>query len=70
MGVDLQGVDAASIDRPDLKRDLVTYVPAADLPVGHFTHRDARDIRGPPPDWPGFHETYPSLILTTQRVRI
>lgn len=70
MGVDMQKADTASIDKPDLKKEIVVYGLAYTQPIIQNLHAEAGDIRGPPPDWPDIHETQPSLILTTQRFRI
>lgn len=70
MGVDMQKADTSSIDKPDLKKEIVVYGLVYTPPIIQNLHLEAGDIRGPPPDWPDIHETQPSLILTTQRFRI
>lgn len=70
MGVDLQKADTVSLDKPDLKKDFFVYTPTDDPLAGQITLTDAGSIRGPPPDWPSLHETQPSILLTTQRLRI
>lgn len=70
MGVDMQQADMTRISKPDLKTDFVVYVPVTDIVSHQIAHTGAGSIRAPPPDWPDLYETQPSLILTTQRLRI
>lgn len=70
MGVDMQKADTASLDKPDIKKDLVIYALVADVSASRFSPADVGTIRGPPPDWPAFSQTQPSILLTTQRLRI
>ena len=70
MGINMQQADTASIDKPNLKSDFAVYIPVSDIVSSQTAPADAGYIRGPPPDWPNLHETQPSLILTTQRLRI
>jgi hypothetical protein len=70
MGVDMQKADTASLDKPDIKKDLVIYALVADVSASRFSAADVGTIRGPPPDWPAFSQTQPSILLTTQRLRI
>ncbi|MCC6598093.1 MAG: hypothetical protein IT559_04835 [Alphaproteobacteria bacterium] len=69
-GVDMQKADTASYDKPDIKKDLIVYPLVADIAVSRFLPTDVGTIRGPPPDWPAFSQTQPSILLTTQRLRI
>ncbi len=69
-GVDMKTTDTTGIDKLVLMEDFSAYTPMADIPVSHVTHMDSKEIRGPPPDWPGLYKIQPSLILTTQRFRI
>lgn len=70
MGVDMQKADTASLDKPDIKKDLIVYTLVADVSPSRFLPADAGAIRGPPPDWPALSQTQPSILLTTQRLRI
>lgn len=70
MGVDMQKAGTSGIDIPDLKKDFVVYDLTSGADVVQVLHVHEGVIRGPPPNWPDFHETQPSLILTTQRFRI
>lgn len=70
MGVDFQKADTASLEKPDLKSDSVVYALMADVVIKPMAHTDAGTIRGPPPDWPALSQTQPSILLTTQRLRI
>lgn len=70
MGVDMQKADAASLDKLDIKKDLIVYTLVTDAAVSQFAPTDAGTIRGPPPDWPALSRTQPSILLTTQRFRI
>ncbi len=69
-GVDMQKADAASLEKPDLKSHSLLFVLVDDLALDNFSHADAGNIRGPPPDWPALSRTQPSILLTTQRFRI
>lgn len=70
MGVDFQKADTASLEKPDLKSDSVVYALVADVVIAPTPHTDVGTIRGPPPDWPALSQTQPSILLTTQRLRI
>lgn len=71
MGVDMQKADTtASLDKFDLKKDLVVYALVAVASVSQLVSADVGTIRGPPPDWPTLSRTQPSILLTTQRFRI
>lgn len=70
MGVDMQKADTASLDKLDIKKDLIVYTLVADAAVSRFAPTDVGTIRGPPPDWPVLSQTQPSILLTTQRLRI
>lgn len=69
-GVDMQKSDTASFEKLDLKSDLLPFVLPDDLALDNLSHTDAGNIRGPPPDWPALSQTQPSILLTTQRLRI
>jgi len=71
MGVELQKADnSPSIHKPDLSKDAPAILAFNVQPVSVWTLDDVRGIRGPPPDWPSYSQTQPSIILTTQRLRI
>lgn len=70
MGVDFQKANTASFEKPDLKSGLLLFVLVDDLAIDNFSHTDAGTIRGPPPDWPALSQTQPSILLTTQPLRI
>lgn len=69
MGVDLQVADdGASIKAPDFKQDIPFDIGFIAHPV---TSPSIAIIgnRGPPPRWPEYSRTRPSIILTTLRFR-
>ncbi len=71
MGVDLQVADdAASVKVPDLKKDTPFDDSLVAYPAKIWPAVAAIEIRGPPPDWLAFLLTQPSILLTTQRLRI
>lgn len=71
MGVEFQAADnAPSIQKPDLSKDLSFVVPPAIMQVSVWTPSDTSGIRGPPYDWPSYSQAQPSILLTTQRLRI
>lgn len=66
---DLFSACHAALEKPDLDGK-VFFVAWADIvPAYVFTPADFHAIRGPPPDWPDFSQTQPSILLTTQRFR-
>lgn len=66
--VDLFSADHAVLKKPDTgKAFFIAWADTA--PRYAFTPADFHAIRGPPPDWPGFSQTRPSILLTTQRFR-
>lgn len=69
-GVDMQKADTAAFEKPDLKSAPFLFVLVDDLSRDNLVHADAGNIRGPPPDWPRYSQTQPSILLTTQRLRI
>lgn len=70
-GVELQVADnAPSLQKPDLHKDFSFNLPADVKAVSVWTLSHTAGIRGPPPDWPSHFQTQPSIILTTQRLRI
>ncbi len=71
MGLEFQVADdAPSLHKPDVTKDPPAILAAYILPVTTWTLADTRGIRGPPPEWPALSQTQPSIILTTQRLRI
>lgn len=71
MGLELQVSDNGPvIHKPDVSKDLSFSVVTAILPPTLCTPGDTGVIRGPPPDWPSHALAQPSILLTTQRLRI
>jgi hypothetical protein len=70
MGVDMQKADTASIDNPNLKKELVAYDIATGINASLFVHTNIRPIRAPPPEWSTPLQAASLIILTTQRFRI
>ncbi len=71
MGLELQVADNGPvIHKPDVTKDLPIVMAFNVEPVHVWTVGDISGIRGPPPDWPSHFQTQPSIILTTQRLRI
>jgi hypothetical protein len=69
-GVDMQKADLTSLEKPDLKSNSLVYVLTDASVLNNLSHTDVGSIRGPPPDWPALSQTHPSILLTTQRLRI
>lgn len=69
-GVDMQKADSASYEKPDIKKDFIVYPLVADIAVSLFLLTDLGTIRGPPPDCLALSQAQPSILLTTQRLRI
>ncbi len=67
---DLSGVDHTILKIPDLNGKILFTAWIAIIPDFGFAPPNAQTIRGPPPDWPAFSRTHPSILLTTQRLRI
>lgn len=68
---DMQLPAYVSFDKPDLKTSFYLDFALVDQKV--LWQNDANphhDIRGPPPDWPELSQNQPSILLTTQRLRI
>lgn len=66
---DLYGAGHVSLKKPDTAK--VFFVAWADIvPDPIFTPADFHDVRGPPPDWPGFSQIQPPILLTAQRFRV
>ena len=67
---DMQLPAHISVDKPDLKNSLYLVLAFADeKPVWPLGLASNRSIRGPPP-WDETSPTKPSILLTTQRLRI
>jgi hypothetical protein len=68
--IDLKAPGHTDAKTPDVKITKVFY----DLPVTAVSVQtifaDAQTIRGPPPDWPAFSQTQPSILRTSQRLRL
>jgi len=69
MGVDLFQQDVSHDFQPDQSLEKVEYVWAGLLSDISLAPNSSHDIRGPP-DWPDILRLNPSIILTTQRLRI
>lgn len=71
MGLELQVADNGPVlHKPDVTKDLPIVMALNVEPVSVWTLGNVSTIRGPPPDWPGHSQTRPSILLTTQRLRI
>lgn len=70
-GMDMQLPQQATISMPDLKSGVhLDYIWTDEQPVSSSIVADNNSIRGPPPDWPSLVETYPPVLLLTQRFLI
>ncbi|MFA7275550.1 MAG: hypothetical protein WC043_01970 [Pseudobdellovibrionaceae bacterium] len=71
-GIDLQSVShGPDISGPDVSSGKALHLDGvALLPVSDFSPLAVNAIRGPPPQWQLFSPFHPSIILTTQRLRI
>lgn len=71
MGLELQVSDNGPvIHKPEISKDVPVVLAWNIESVTAWTLGNVRAIRGPPPDWPSHFQTQPSIILTTQRLRI
>jgi len=71
MGLELQTADNGPvIQKPDISKNAPVILALNVQPVSVWTLGNVTSIRGPPPDWPSHSQTKPSIILTTQRLRI
>lgn len=69
--VDLQNADNhASLKNPDLSGSMFVLVFADTVQPERLSPKSVNAIRGPPPDRPALSETQPSVLLTTQRLRV
>ena len=67
---DMQVPAYLDISKPDLKKSLhLDYAIMEQIPAWSFDLASNRGIRGPPP-WDEPSQTKPSILLTTQRLRI
>ncbi len=68
--VDLQTADHhTDLKNPDTGKAF--FMAWADIvPAYIYAPADFHVIRGPPPDWPDVSQTRPSILLTTQRLRV
>lgn len=68
--IDLSGAaDLAPLKKPG--PDNAPFIVWADLPSQPaFAPTGFHAIRGPPPGWPAFSAIVPSILLTTQRLRV
>jgi hypothetical protein len=70
-GVDIQLPQQANIAAPDLKPALyLDFAFVSDVPSWAPVLTADNAIRGPPPGWPEHSQAQPSILLTTQRLRI
>lgn len=71
VGLELQVADNGPvIHKPDVSKNAPAILALNIEPVSVWTLAETTEIRGPPPDWPSHFQTQPSIILTTQRLRI
>jgi hypothetical protein len=70
MKIDLYSASHVSLKVPDLGGKVFFIAWAIATPDYGFKPAAYHAIRGPPPDWPGISETQPSILLTTQRLRV
>ena len=71
MGLELQVADNGPvIHKPDISKDISVILALDIQPVSVWALGNTSGIRGPPPDWPALSQTQPSILLTTQRLRI
>jgi hypothetical protein len=67
---DMQLPAHTCVSKPDLKNSLhLDFVFTNEQPVSLLTLASNRGIRGPPP-WDNLSHAQPSILLTTQRLRI
>ena len=70
-GTDMQLAQQAPISTPDLKGGVhLDYIWADERPIWSSLVANNSSIRGPPPDWPSLAQTYPPILLLTQRLLI
>ncbi|PZP56512.1 MAG: hypothetical protein DI586_03445 [Micavibrio aeruginosavorus] len=67
---DLFSADHAPIKAPDFDGKVIFQVWASTVSFLIFNPDNTQSIRGPPPDWPDVSQTQPSILLTTQRLRV
>ena len=70
MGNDLQAVDMVHLDPLKMVKKMEMVPAEAGHVLRHILLESASDIRGSPPDWQRVSVRQPSLILTTQRIRL
>jgi hypothetical protein len=69
-GADMQLPQQAAISTPDLKSGVhFDYIWTDEQPIWSSLVAD-NSIGGPPPDWPSLAQTYPPVLLLTQRLLI
>lgn len=70
-GADMQLPQQAGVSSPDHKSALyLDFAFASHILARPFFIVSDNAIRGPPPDWPRHSQSLPSILLTTQRLRI
>lgn len=67
---DLFSADHAGLQSPDLDGKVIFTAWTDIVPMHVFSPASVHSIRGPPPDWPDISQTRPSILLTTQRLRV
>jgi len=67
---DLFSADHAPIKAPDLDGKVIFPLSIDTVSFLIFNPANTQSIRGPPPDWPDISQTQPSILLTTQRLRV
>lgn len=70
MGVDLQKADAVSFEKANIQLDPIHHPFINNAVLSQNIFESGAIIRGPPPDRGEYKQTYQSIILTTQRLRI
>ena len=70
MGVDLQKADAVAFEKANIQLDPIHHPFINNAVLSQNIFESGAIIRGPPPDRGEYKQTYQSIILTTQRLRI
>lgn len=70
MGVDLQKADAVSFEKASIQLDPIHHPFINNAVLSQNIFESGAIIRGPPPDRGDYKQSYQSIILTTQRLRI
>ena len=70
MGVDLQKADTAHFKKADIRTTSIDLPFIDNAVTSQSLTYSPQVIRGPPLDWISSNQNHPSIILTTQRLRI